>query len=235
MPLELVAHRGASAERPEHTLAAYELAVAQGADGVECDVRLTRDGHLVCVHDRTIDRTSGDRGAVSSMTLAELRRHDFGSRLGGAPAPVLTLAELLGLVADHGLRLFVETKHPVRYRGAVEHRLADELARHRVDAVMMSFSAAAVRRFKALAPDVPTVLLFGRYWPRRLPPYADIAGPGVNLLKRHPGRGAGAYCWTVDEPADIALCAERGVRYLATNNPGQTRGVLAANLTPDQP
>ena len=59
----MVAHRGASGDRPEHTLAAYELALAQGADGLECDVRLTRDGHLVCVHDRTIDRTSTGPGS----------------------------------------------------------------------------------------------------------------------------------------------------------------------------
>ncbi len=57
----VVAHRGASADRPEHTLAAYELALQEGADGVECDVRLTRDGHLVCVHDRRVDRTSTGR------------------------------------------------------------------------------------------------------------------------------------------------------------------------------
>jgi glycerophosphoryl diester phosphodiesterase len=58
----VVAHRGASAHLAEHTLAAYELAIEQGADGVECDVRLSRDGHLVCVHDRTVNRTSSWRG-----------------------------------------------------------------------------------------------------------------------------------------------------------------------------
>ncbi len=66
----VVAHRGASASRPEHTLAAYDLALREGADGVECDVRLTRDGHLVCVHDRKLDRTSSGAGLVSTMTLA---------------------------------------------------------------------------------------------------------------------------------------------------------------------
>ncbi|MBO0855918.1 MAG: glycerophosphodiester phosphodiesterase, partial [Nocardia sp.] len=69
----VVAHRGASGTLPEHTLAAYELALNEGADGVECDVRLTRDGHLVCVHDRTVDRTASGTGLVSEMTLDELR------------------------------------------------------------------------------------------------------------------------------------------------------------------
>ena len=75
----MVAHRGASADRPEHTLAAYELALQEGADGVECDVRLTRDGHLVCVHDRRVDRTSTGTGLVSDFTLAELRQFDWGA------------------------------------------------------------------------------------------------------------------------------------------------------------
>src|SRR6185437_14586759 len=69
----VVAHRGASASLPEHTLAAYDLALREGADGVECDVRLTRDGHLVCVHDRKLDRTSTGDGLVSTKTLAEMR------------------------------------------------------------------------------------------------------------------------------------------------------------------
>src|ERR1700754_2721585 len=75
----VVAHRGASAERPEHTVAAYELALREGADGVECDVRLTRDGHLVCVHDRRVDRTSNGTGLVSELTLAQLREFDYGA------------------------------------------------------------------------------------------------------------------------------------------------------------
>src|SRR6476646_1076899 len=96
----VVAHRGASAERPEHTLAAYELALKEGADGVECDVRLTRDGHLVCVHDRRVDRTSTGTGLVSEMTLAQLNELEFGAN----GEPVLTLAQLITLVLDHTSR-----------------------------------------------------------------------------------------------------------------------------------
>ena len=73
------AHRGSSAAEPEHTLAAYLRALAEGADGLECDVRLTRDGHLVCLHDRRLERTSNGRGRVSRSTLAELSQLDFGS------------------------------------------------------------------------------------------------------------------------------------------------------------
>ncbi|MBV8929754.1 MAG: glycerophosphodiester phosphodiesterase, partial [Mycobacteriaceae bacterium] len=111
----VVAHRGASADRPEHTLAAYELALTQGADGVECDVRLTRDGQLVCVHDRRIDRTSNGAGLVSEMTLAELQRLDFGSWHAAGDrgdTRLLTLDGLVSLVLDwqRPVKVFVETK-----------------------------------------------------------------------------------------------------------------------------
>src|SRR5690242_2039010 len=76
----VVAHRGASTEKAEHTLGAYVSALDAGADGLECDVRLTRDGHLICVHDRTVDRTSDGRGVVSELELRALQELDFASR-----------------------------------------------------------------------------------------------------------------------------------------------------------
>ncbi|MBQ1118654.1 glycerophosphodiester phosphodiesterase [Streptomyces sp. A73] len=78
-PPSVIAHRGASMAAPEHTLAAYRRAIEEGADGLECDVRLTADGHLVCVHDRRVNRTSNGRGAVSALELADLAALDFGS------------------------------------------------------------------------------------------------------------------------------------------------------------
>ena len=117
----MVAHRGASAERPEHTMAAYELALTEGADGVECDVRLTRDGHLVCVHDRRVDRTSNGTGLVSEMTLAELLKLDYGSWHSSSTddgpqdnTGLLTLDDLVALVLDwkRPVKIFIETKHP---------------------------------------------------------------------------------------------------------------------------
>ena len=74
--IQVVAHRGSSDDAPEHTLSAYKRAIVDGADALECDVRLTKDGHLVCVHDRRIDRTSNGRGIVSTLELAELAELD---------------------------------------------------------------------------------------------------------------------------------------------------------------
>jgi glycerophosphoryl diester phosphodiesterase len=152
----VIAHRGASSEVAEHTLPAYLAAIDTGADGLECDVRLTRDGHLVCVHDRTVNRTSNGSGIVSELDLDGLRALDFQSwrdelppsadelltdspylhgvvpdRLGEDNSTVLTLETLLSVVHDAGrpLKLLVETKHPTRYGGLVEKELVRMLKR----------------------------------------------------------------------------------------------------------
>ncbi|MEV0213136.1 glycerophosphodiester phosphodiesterase family protein [Micromonospora sp. NPDC050695] len=209
---QVFAHRGASYDLPEHTLAAYLRALDEGADGLECDVRLTRDGHLVCVHDRRLDRTSNGRGLVSARTLAELEALDFGSWHPGSAADgdlppdeshtrLLTLARLLEavLAAGRPVRLLVETKHPSRYGSAVERRLVDLLRRYGladpapddpVQVTVMSFSPLAIRRIRELTPTVPTVLLLEVLppWLRlgRLPFGARIAGPGIGLVRARP-------------------------------------------------
>ncbi|MFF8769850.1 glycerophosphodiester phosphodiesterase family protein [Kitasatospora sp. NPDC015120] len=136
-PVQVIAHRGSSFALPEHTLVAYRRALGEGADALECDVRVTADGHLVCVHDRRIGRVSDGRGTVSAMTLAELEAHDFGAWKTGRPSEdpelrgVLRLESLLELVVDCGrpVDLAIETKHPVRFRGRVESELLRMLDR----------------------------------------------------------------------------------------------------------
>ncbi|GAB2918879.1 glycerophosphodiester phosphodiesterase [Rhodococcus aerolatus] len=269
----VVAHRGASAELAEHTLRAYEQALLDGADAVECDVRLTRDGHLVCVHDRRVDRTSTGRGVVSAMTLEGMTELDYGSwhdpwpasadalledndRVAlpppdpgeetPGPAGLLTLTALLELVADSSATLFVETKHPVRYGGLVESKLVAELHRfgmaappetERSRVVVMSFSASAVWRVRRTAPAVPTVLLG-----RSAAVLSSVAvgavgattvGPSISVLRERPElvarfreQGVGTYTWTVDDRADVELCRELGVEWVATNHPRTVRGWL---------
>ncbi|MCV7217749.1 glycerophosphodiester phosphodiesterase [Mycobacterium crocinum] len=251
----VVAHRGASADRPEHTLAAYDLALREGADGVECDVRLTRDGHLVCVHDRRVDRTSTGTGLVSEMTLAELKRLDWGAWHSSAgtenPAEgtgVLTLDDLVRLVLDWNrpVKMFIETKHPVRYGGLVESKVLALLHRYGIAApasadlsraVVMSFSAAAVWRIRRAAPLLPTVLLgeTSRYLGGSAATTvgATAVGPSITTLREHPelvdraaAQGRAMYCWTVDHYEDVGYCRDLGVGWIATNHPKRTKAWL---------
>jgi glycerophosphoryl diester phosphodiesterase len=198
---------------PEHTLAAYAKAIDDGADALECDVRLTADQVLVCVHDRRVDRTSNGRGPVSTLELADLAALDFGSwKAGwnGAPEPeepdrdassVLTLNRLLELVADAGrpIEMAIETKHPTRYAGLVEQRLVQTLDRFgwahprlgtTTPVRVMSFSQLSMRRMRQLAPSLPTVFLMERV-PLRfrdgtLPYGVRIAGPSIEIVRAHP-------------------------------------------------
>jgi glycerophosphoryl diester phosphodiesterase len=93
----VVAHRGSSAALPEHTIGAYMRAIAEGADGLECDVRLTRDGHLVCIHDGRLNRVSNGTGRVSRHVLAELDELDFGSWHPGPVEPELPIIDLAAI------------------------------------------------------------------------------------------------------------------------------------------
>lgn len=256
---EVIAHRGSSDELAEHTIAAYETAIAEGADALECDVRLTADGVLVCVHDRRIDRTSDGRGVVAAKTYAELSGRDYGSWKEGwsedldqEPARpdsqyrrLLTLEALLDLVlsSERPIGLAIETKHPTRYAGLVEERLVATLERFglarpqrgtRSRIRLMSFSEVALRRLRSMAPGIPTVFLMSRVPVRCrngwLPFGARIAGPGIDVLRVHPGyvrrvhsAGGQVYTWTVDELADIDLCCRLGVDAIITNRPQAVR------------
>ena len=210
---QVVAHRGASHDTAEHTLGAYTLALDEGVEALECDVRLTADGHLVCVHDRDLRRTASTKAAVSTMELKDLNELDFAAWKNpwaelddDAPArdpeagKVLTLRKLLETVADYDRRveLAVETKHPTRYGGLVERRLVEVLGDFGWDragspARVMSFSLSAVNRVRRLAPELDVVMLVEKahHWPVLRPVVGDdwVIGPGIKELREHPGLG----------------------------------------------
>ena len=210
---QVVAHRGASHDEAEHTLAAYVAALDEGAEGLECDVRLTADGHLVCVHDRNLRRVARSRGVVSTMELADLAdldvaswKHPWADLDDEAPDRdetldrVLTLRKLCETVADYErpVQLAIETKHPTRYGGLVEKRLVETLRHFGWDRPgspvrVMSFSYSALQRVERLAPGLPLVMLIEHapLWPmlRRAIGPDWLVGPGIEELREHPKLG----------------------------------------------
>jgi glycerophosphoryl diester phosphodiesterase len=260
--IQVVAHRGSSDDAPEHTLHAYKRALADGADALECDVRLTKDGHLVCVHDRRIDRTSNGRGILSTLELAELNELDWGSwrdtwedfedpeMPDRDKSQILTLRRLLEAVSvvDRRVEVAIETKHPTRYAGLVERRLVallDEFgwAGARSPVRVMSFSQLSLRRLRTLAPDLRSVMLFERV-PLRfrdgsLPEGVAVAGPSIEIVRSHPRyverahrHGHPVHVWTVDDADDIALCRDLGVEAIITNRPGRVLRALGREAGP---
>jgi glycerophosphoryl diester phosphodiesterase len=211
---QIVAHRGSSRDEPEHTLKAYRRAIDEGADALECDVRLTADGHLVCVHDRRVNRTSNGVGRVSTLELATLEGLDWGSwkKAHGDEVEMpdrdrkklLTLRHLLTTVMDSGrpIGLAIETKHPTRYAGQVERQLARVLGEFGLDRTpapgrpwvrVMSFSQLATQRMRQLCPEVPLVFLVEkgsptiiRYRDGALPKGVRTVGLDVEILRATP-------------------------------------------------
>lgn len=237
----LVAHRGASADAPENTLAALRLGCEQGAEYGECDVRMTRDGEVVLLHDESLLRTAGVARRVDEFTLAELRRLEVGAWRGerwrGEKIP--TLAEALALVAEvgGGRRLVVEVKSGPAALPAI----AAALAASGCDAaavVLMSFDSAVTAEARRVLPEVERHWLTDeRAMAEVLIAKARAAGcTALNVGRRSPidagfvssahAAGLGVFVWTVDDVAEARRLIGAGVDGLTTNRPGALRAEL---------
>jgi glycerophosphoryl diester phosphodiesterase len=212
-PTYVIAHRGASHDAPEHTFFAFDLAVQHDADFLECDLQLSADDVLVCVHDATVDRTSNGTGAVSEHTLAELRTLDWGSwfnrsrpdraRREYAGAAIVPLEELLDCYRrlNPRLRFHIETKSPADHGGRMEQQLVAVLARRDLIpagpadpstslVVIQSFERASLDLVKSLAPSLPTAWLWAapplEALTGAMPPTVDVAAPNHVALLADP-------------------------------------------------
>ena len=252
----VVAHRGASWDAPEHTIASYDRAVADGTDFLEIDLWQAGDGTLVCIHDPTVDRTSDGAGRVSDLNVAQLRALDFGSWFNAAQpsrarpefvgASVVTLDELLERYRDldESLRFYVETKHaylPGAEAGAIdptmEHELVRVLRHHALlndRVVIQSFWPRSLELVSELSGGaLPTALLSPGPGPDRLSGGIDIAAPNhlallgdLDYVGRMHASGHEVHTWTVDEPEVMRTLVEAGVDAIFTNRPAVLLRVL---------
>jgi glycerophosphoryl diester phosphodiesterase len=226
----IYAHRGASADFPELTLAAFEGAVAQGADGFECDVRLTKDEIPVLWHNATMLARAANPGLIAEMTYKEVSR---------AYPQILTLDEFLNFAVKSKKGVLIETKHPVLSGNRIEEVVVEKLTTtkgiEKIDVSVMSFSWFAIEKMKRLDRTIPTTFLMHKNtpWFQAKLSSAKTIGPGINELREEPIRaqrikelGRSLNVWTVDDDADIKLCAQIGVDILITNKPAHAREVL---------
>ncbi|MEY2877210.1 MAG: hypothetical protein RLZ24_637 [Actinomycetota bacterium] len=228
--MQIYAHRGASADFPELTLAAYEGAVAQGADGFECDLRLTKDEVPVLWHNASMLERAGNPGLIAEMTFAQVSR---------AYPQILTLTEFLDFAVSNKKGVLLETKHPVISGNRIEEVIAQTLAETSgiasIDVSVMSFSWFAIEKMKRVDPSIKTTFLMHRHtsWLQAKLSSAAAIGPGINELREEPIRakrikdlGRSLHVWTVNEDSDIKLCDKVGVDILITNKPAHAREVL---------
>ncbi|MCQ9343035.1 glycerophosphodiester phosphodiesterase [Corynebacterium sp. 153RC1] len=229
--MHIIAHRGFRGHYPEMSEIAFRSALEMPIHGVECDVRLSADGQVVCNHDATMLRTAGDPMRVSRATVSQLKRLNIGTQ--DEVQRVLTLDELLDIMEDYpDKHLYIETKHPVvtgpileeqvalrlRYRGLLEDPRIH----------IISFSHAAIRRMAALAPHLDRIYL-RREWELRYNPrdfgFSTPTAKGLSVMR---GRltpslitsgKKGAYMWTVNKEEDMLWAKEQGVSMMATDFP----------------
>jgi glycerophosphoryl diester phosphodiesterase len=223
----LIAHRGAATEAPENTLAAFARALALGADGLELDVRVTRDGTPVVFHDPTLARFTGRRRAIASLALADLRA----VRIRGEPVP--TLAEALALVRGRAI-VQIEIKAAAALAPVVRVVRQARAARH---VVLASFEAAVVAGARALAPGIPRMLISQGGTAEDLGlMLTALAAAGVSIDHRaipSPAfiaalhrRHYHVWCWTVNHPRSILRLAAWGVDAILSDDPALLQSTL---------
>lgn len=241
----IIGHRGASREAPENTLASFALAFEQGADGVEADFRLTRDGEIVCLHDDGTGRTAGIDMRVGEATLSELRRLDVGAWKGSAWAGerIPTLKEVLRALPT-GKMLFIELKSGLEIVSPLAAVLADSgVPAGRIR--FLSFDADLIGALKERLPDYRCCWLTdyrfrGAWRPSRAEVLAALRGsradglasrdravldaPFVALLREG---NLEIHVWTVDSAAAARRLRALGVDSIMTNRPGPLGRVLA--------
>jgi glycerophosphoryl diester phosphodiesterase len=217
---EVIAHRGASGDAPENTLAAFDLALAQGADALELDVRPAADGSLVTVHDPTLARTLGDERAVEDVTGADLDRLDHPAR----PTTLDAVLERYGA----STRYFIDLKDPAP---AWERRVLDAVERHGVAGrvTLQSFDTDALVRLHAAAPALAYSTVYRRADSAGIdldavPPFATAIAPwhphvDADLVTSARGHGLGVRPWTVDDAPEAKRLLAFGVVALFTNLP----------------
>jgi glycerophosphoryl diester phosphodiesterase len=237
----IIAHRGASSAAPENTLSAFNLAAALGADAVELDVKLSKDGAPIIMHDPTVERTTDGTGRVCDLTLAELKRLDAGawkdSKFAGERAP--TLAEVFESV---GRRLWINvelTNYTTRGDGleAVVTALIRKMGlQSRV--LLSSFDPFTLRNARRLDPSLPIAQLtasdmalplreawLAPFIPHeaRHPDVAQLKQKGVAYFKK---RGYRVNVWTIDDPADMREFVRQGVDGLITDVPDVAKSII---------
>ncbi len=245
----LVAHRGGAGLAPENTLTSFKNGIALGADFIEMDVHLSKDGAVMVIHDPTLDRTTDAKGRVSDYTMAELQAMNDAAKFPGATLkePVPTLGQVLDLAKPANVRLEVEIKIGADgkpYPGIAPKTLDEINARGMLDRVrIMAFEFDTLKEIRGLNPKVFTVALMTTDYFRRktidrpaaivddVAPFSNAIGVDKNFLtpqltQEAHNRNLAVGVWTVDTEAEMTKFIKMGVDGITTNRPDILKGVL---------
>ena len=225
--VKVVAHRGGAAHAPENTLAALARAIAAGANLAEIDLRMTKDGGIIALHDETLTRTTGSDHPVSGLDMETVRTLDaggwFSAEFQGEPVPTLT--ELLE-AARGKIRLMLELKHTQSDQTLLERTVEQIRSRGMEEACVLACGdLELLRRGKELAPELENVYIGESLGPE-LWEASFVDGYSINFtaltaqnVEQAHQKGRAVYAWTVNERQDIAAVLELGVDGLVTDDP----------------
>lgn len=238
----IVAHRGSSAHAPENTLAAFRLAAEQGAHAVELDAKLSADGQVVVIHDKTVDRTTRGTGAIHDLTLAKMKTLDAGSFFGEqfAGERIPTLEEVF---AEVGQRVLINVEL-TNYAAPLDNLVAcvaDLVSNFHLEERILfsSFHPLNLYRAAQLLPEVPRAILAGPdrsgWWARSLmmrPVSPEAVNPYFSdasafYIQRQHENCRKVYVWTVDDPAEMLRLVHDGADGIITDDPLLALKVLA--------
>ena len=248
MSVKIIAHRGANRKAPQNTLPAFRQAIADGADGFETDVHLTKDGVPVICHNYTIDKTSDGTGEISSYTLDELKQFDFGAYFseGYRGTPLPTLDEFLDLVGPTDAEIInIELKCPKGRMFELVNKTMEAVRRHGVldRVIISSFSPAILKIVKDIEPRCKTGFLHPTAMPSVcravfINPYAilkstraDYAHPAsvtvtkLSVFIEHK-MGRKVNVWTVNDEPTVRYLLACGVDGIITDMPDKVRAIV---------
>lgn len=241
---QVIAHRGNSSAAPENTLASFASALERGATVMECDVQMTRDGHLVVIHDVTLDRTSDRSGDVRHLSLAEVEDADvsypqkFGNTF--SPQRVPTLGELLDFLRGRAkLLLEIKKESSLPDSDEFERRIAAAIVKSGIrvrsdeetEIALLAFGTQSLERMAAILPDAPRGHLFYRDPEEVIVAAAEKGKAGFvmpekghlspHLLEALRKRGLGIATWVCDDPVEFRQLSALGLLGIGTNRPGE--------------
>lgn len=253
----IIGHRGASANAPENTLASFDLAFQEGADGLEFDVRLARDGVPVVIHDASLLRTAYLERNVDEFDSSVLTQFFVGqwfnvrrpsrAREQFVSEKILTLAQVFERYGERHLYVEMKCEEPSR-RAVLARAVVNLIREHGIGerVVVKSFEHDSLVEVKRLAPEIRTAALFGRTWPRPLVPIskiiAEAEGCGADEISLHHSllrkatveaahrRGFEVVVWTVNSSVMLRRALSLKLRAVITDNPFYMKGVLTQKL-----
>lgn len=240
--IKVWAHRGASGYAPENTMSAFRKAIEMGADGIELDVQMTKDGHIVVIHDEWIDRTSNGTGWVKDYTIDELRKYNFNNGNKDYPMEKIpTMEEVFELVKPTKLSINIEIKTGIVFYPQIEEKILAMTKRMGMEdrVIYSSFNHSTIVKIHEIDKNAQVGFLYAD-GTLNMPEYG--VKYGVNAL--HPAlynlqyegfvkecreKNLKLHVWTVNEKEHMMLCVQMGVDAIITNYPDVAKEIVEKN------